>query len=177
MSLEELLRLLVKRGGEMYSGEPVTQLMHGLQCAHLAQRAQEPSSLIAAALLHDLGYLLEDADVPGAERRHELRAAQFLGRWFGPDVIEPISLHVAAKRYLCATEPSYWGTLSGASRTSLKVQGGAYSEEQAKDFIAMPHAPESVRLRRYDDLAKIPGLSVPPAEDYLGILQQVSHCG
>jgi len=76
-------------------------------------------------------------------------------------VLEPIRLHVDAKRYLCATEPSYWAALSEGSQRSLELQGGPFSEAELQSFIAQPFAEEAVRLRRYDDLAKVPGKATP----------------
>lgn len=89
-------------------------------------------------------------------------------------MLEPIRLHVDAKRYLCATEPGYWEGLSPASRHSLELQGGAYAESEAQVFMAQPYAAEAVRLRRYDDLAKVPQKVTPTLDHFLGILAAVS---
>jgi len=80
-----------------------------------------------------------------------------------PDaVLEPIRLHVDAKRYLCRIDAGYWAELSPASQHSLELQGGIFDETQAEAFMQQPYAQEAVRLRRYDDLAKTP-LKVVPA--------------
>ena len=173
--LESLLELLVTRGAAQYGGEPVTQLAHALQTATLAERAGEPAELIAAALLHDLGHFTDGADVEragqGIDDRHELRGLPILERWFGPAVSEPVRLHVEAKRYLCAVDQDYLDELSAASLTSLVLQGGVYTPDQAQAFIRQPHAEAAVRLRRYDDLAKDPRCATAAPAHFLPFLQ------
>src|SRR5205807_794078 len=81
----------------------------------------------------------------------------FLARHFPPAVVDPVGLHVAAKRYLCAVEPKYLEQLSDSSRLSLELQGGPFRAEEVREFRALPHWHEAVRLRRYDDIGKAPG--------------------
>ncbi|MEW6167792.1 MAG: HD domain-containing protein [Pseudomonadota bacterium] len=165
---DALLQVLVERGQGQYGYERVSQLEHALQCAQLAEAAGEPPALIVAALFHDVGHLVDGADVTWLERgrddRHELRAVQRLRRSFGAAVVGPIVRHVAAKRYLCATESGYLEALSEASRASLALQGGPMTPAEAQRFRRQAHAAEAIRLRRYDDAAKLPGRSTPPAE-------------
>ena len=104
---------------------------------------------------------------------HEDVGSRYLERHFPPAVTEPIRLHVASKRYLCAVDPAYLGRLSEASRRSLELQGGPFSAGEAEEFRRGPHAGDAVRLRRYDDLAKVPGLPTPPLEHYRAVLETV----
>ncbi|KDP88788.1 MULTISPECIES: phosphonate degradation HD-domain oxygenase [Cupriavidus] len=159
-------------GTAFYGGEAITQTEHALQCAQLAEQAGDPESLIVASLLHDLGHLVMSEDGT-TDMRHQEVGADLLGVGFGPAVTEPVRLHVAAKRYLCAIDPGYQATLSPASLHSLALQGGPYDAAQAEAFVAHPHGPDAVRLRRYDDLAKVVGLATPPLEYYLPM---VSRC-
>src|SRR6202042_1447751 len=119
----------------------------------------------AAALLHDVGHFtgaISGADLMrGTDNKHSDTGAAWLARWFGPAVTEPVRLHVAAKRYLCAVEPGYADTLSPASVYTLSVQGGPMSEAEAAAFAAGPYAAGAVAVRRWDDAAKDPGADVP----------------
>lgn len=171
--VDEIFDNLAGRGHEIYGGEAVTQLQHALQCATMARRAGATASLVTAALLHDYGHLVVDdgaGDDGAAERGidmlHEEVAAAHLARWFGPAVTEPIRMHVAAKRYLCATNTHYFADLSPASVASLKVQGGPFSAAEAAEFIDAPFARDAVRLRVWDDLAKDIGARTPPLDDF-----------
>lgn len=156
-AVDDILALFRQRGGERY-GERVMQLDHALQCASLAAEAGAADALIAAALLHDYGHLIDDrghmAERDGLDGEHEAVGARALGAWFGPEVTQPVALHVAAKRYLCATSPGYLEALSPASRLSLDLQGGAFTPAEAAAFAALPHADDAVRLRRWDDWGK-----------------------
>jgi phosphonate degradation associated HDIG domain protein len=171
LTLTEIEVLFARRGGEQYSGEPVTQLEHALQCAQLAEAEEAGDELVTAALLHDLGHLLHDLGatptLQGVDDLHQYRALPFLRGLFRDAVIEPVKLHVDAKRYLCAARPGYFDALSDDSKRSLALQGGIFSDAQAGEFIARPGAREAVRLRVWDDLAKTAGLPTPPFAHYL----------
>lgn len=173
----EVERLFRERGSSAYLGEAVSQLEHGLQAAQAAERAGAPPTLIVAALLHDVGHLLhalgEDAADRGIDDRHENLGQRWLDRHFPPEVSEPVRLHVAAKRYLCATETDYWERLSPSSRQSLRLQGGPFSPAEVEAFAALPHAEAAVALRRWDDEAKVPGLVTAPLEHYLVLVTTV----
>ncbi len=173
LSLHDIESLFARRGGEMYSGEPVTQLEHALQTAALAEREGADDELIIASLLHDLGHLLQDlGETPtlrGVDDRHQVAALPFLRGLFGARVLGAIGLHVDAKRYLCATRSGYHDALSADSQRSLALQGGVFDAAQASAFIARPGASDAVRLREWDDLAKIAGAATPPLAHYLGI--------
>ncbi|MBX3585511.1 MAG: phosphohydrolase [Ramlibacter sp.] len=176
LTLTDLERLFDERGTEQYTGEPVTQLEHALQCAMLAERDGADDELVTAALLHDLGHLLHNLGatptLQGVDDVHQYRALPVLRSLFGDGVVDPIKLHVDAKRYLCATRPDYFAALSDDSKRSLALQGGIYSPGQAENFIRMPGAPAAVRLRVWDDLAKVGGLTTPSLAHFLGRAQR-----
>jgi phosphonate degradation associated HDIG domain protein len=171
LTLDEIEQLFAARGGEQYTGEPVTQLEHALQSAALAEAEGADDELVTAALLHDLGHLLHDfGETPtlrGVDDVHQYRALPFLRSLFGENVLGAIAGHVDAKRYLCATRPGYHADLSEDSRRSLQLQGGVFDAAQAAAFIAQPGAGRAVRLRIWDDLAKVEGQSTPPLAHYL----------
>lgn len=157
-TIGDIVSLFQAKGHAQYEGEPVTQLGHALQAAHLAEQAGASSELITAALLHDLGHLLHDyGDTPtqqGLDDLHQYRCLPFLRPLFSTATLEPIRLHVDAKRYLCAREPGYLSALSPDSQRSLVLQGGVFADVQAQAFWALPHAQDAVGLRRWDDIAK-----------------------
>ena len=147
--LDDIEKLYFSRGGLNY-GEGVTQIEHALQSAELAEAQGAPESLIVAALLHDIGDLFEkEGDVAGGkfDDRHESLGARALAELFPEAVWRPVALHVAAKRYLCFMEPQYWAGLSEASKKSLELQGGTFSQEQAQAFERAPYWQEAVLLR------------------------------
>ncbi|MEQ8654685.1 MAG: phosphonate metabolism protein/1,5-bisphosphokinase (PRPP-forming) PhnN [Kiloniellales bacterium] len=167
--LEPLFSLLRDKGGARYGGEAVTQLQHALQAAHLAESAGASDAQIVAALLHDIGHMRIDDEglaARGRDGRHEEAGAAFLRLSFGPSVTEPVRLHVDAKRTLCAIDPNYVASLSPASLTSLRVQGGPYSPRDAEAFRAFPFAEEALALRRWDDLAKDPAATAPDLQHF-----------
>ena len=174
----EIFASFAARGGDHY-GEGVSQLEHALQCAALAEADGAPPPLVIAALLHDYGHLFEGrgeaAEHDGRDARHEAHGARSLRRWFGPEVTHPIALHVAAKRYLCATEPGYAAALSPASVLSLALQGGPFSPEEADRFGARRFAADAVRLRRWDDAGKVAGAPTPTLESYRPLLRRVAR--
>lgn len=169
--------LLENRAKGRYGLAAISQQEHALQAALLAEHDGGPDAMIAAALLHDIGHLVhhlgEDPASEGIDDHHEDLGWKFLRRWFGPEVTEPVRLHVAAKRYLCATEPSYFATLSSDSVRSLELQGGAMSRAEAEAFAALPGAADAVRLRRYDEAAKVAGLATP---DVAHFMPSVARC-
>lgn len=180
--IEDLFRT---KGDRAYSGEPVTQLQHALQCALLAERDDAPPAMVAAALLHDLGHLINDqGETPtlrGIDDRHEFVALPRLRDLFDDDVLLPIRLHVEAKRYLCArgdgrlSGPQYLDSLSADSLRSLQLQGGVFTPAQADAFIAQPYARQAVQVRIWDDLAKQPDCTTPPLAHYLAIARSAAR--
>ncbi|MCA8952517.1 MAG: HD domain-containing protein [Planctomycetes bacterium] len=161
-----------ERGGLCY-GESVTQLEHALQCAAFAEAEMASPALVSAALLHDLGHMLH-LDAARAYRariddRHERIGASFLSTWFGQDVTSPIALHVDAKRYRCHVDPNYRDSLSRQSLVTLELQGGVMTPAEAERFASRPFAADAVRLRRWDDAAKVSNRATPGLEHFLAI--------
>lgn len=173
--IDEILRLFETRGDEAYFGEPVSQKEHALQAAHQAEQEGAPAALVVAALLHDVGHLVHDLPEDIADRgldgRHESAGEAWLTQHFPAEVTEPVKLHVAAKRYLCTVDSEYLAQLSPASVQSLALQGGPFSEAEVCEFEQHQYFREAVRLRRWDDHAKIPGLDVPGLEHYRPTLE------
>jgi phosphonate degradation associated HDIG domain protein len=176
-SVDELFELLQGGGGAAYFGEPVTVLEHCLQAAWFIECGVGGDSLVAAALLHDLGHLLhgegEDAAEHGLDTHHEELAGAALAGRLPESVLDPIRMHVAAKRYLCFADADYLGALSPASVQSLALQGGPMSAAEAEAFLALPYAREALALRRADDAAKVSGLQVPGLAEYRPIVERL----
>jgi phosphonate degradation associated HDIG domain protein len=180
--VSRLAELFDSEGAGDYLGEPVTVAQHLLQAAALAAAAAAPPALVGAALLHDVGHLrgadplADEAELSGrdlmagADNDHGDRGAAWLARWFPPALTEPVRLHVAAKRYLCAAEPGYFAKLSEASVYTLSVQGGPMTEAEARAFAAGPFAADAIAVRRWDDLAKDPDAAVAGFPHYRQLL-------
>jgi predicted HD phosphohydrolase len=150
----------------------VDALAHALQCAQLAEEAGAAAPLVVAALLHDVGHLVAIDDLGDRgelDDAHELRGAAVLLRDFPVAVVEPVRLHVAAKRYLTTVDPLYAACLSTASLHSLAQQGGPMSRAEVARFEALPHARDAVRLRHWDDVAQVPGRQTPALGHYLAL--------
>ena len=181
-----LIHLLNTKGQGDYIGEPISQLEHSLQAAHLAKSNHADEETIIAALLHDVGQFLpaqevksiahevqsmrpsDDSSAGGVGRvGHELIGEEYLRRLgFSEKVSSLVGSHVAAKRYLCAAEPGYHDTISDASKKSLVFQGGPMQGGEFEQWAANPWCTEMCQLRKYDDGAKIVGLEVEPASTY-----------
>lgn len=183
LSTTDIIHLLETRASSQYGREAVSQLEHALQCAQLAEQAGETDATVVAALLHDLGHLIaaEKAERPDDTQQrddlHQYIAIPFLRGLLPDAVLEPIRLHVDAKRYLCGVVPTYWASLSPASKRSLELQGGAYSDLERDAFLAQPYAEEAVRLRRYDDLAKTPNATTPSLAHFQKKLEALATAG
>jgi predicted HD phosphohydrolase len=173
--IEALFDRHARRHGQGELAEPVSALEHALQCAQLAELARAEAPLVAAALLHDIGHFVDaPLGVDGLDDAHELRAIPFLARGFGADVVEPIRLHVQAKRYLVASNPHYAQGLSRASAHALTAQGGPMTADERRWFEDLPFSQQALRLRDWDDHAKAPGKRVPPIGDYMALLRQLA---
>jgi len=163
-----------RRGNESY-GEGVSQLEHAIQCAAFAQRDGASDALIAAAYLHDIGHLLHDLpqDIAdsGVDTQHESTGSAWLSQFFGPELTEPVRMHVAAKRYLAATEEGYFDLLSDASKLSLQLQGGPMAPAQARALEAEPFFAEALRLRRWDEEGKIENYQGPSPAHFEAIVK------
>jgi phosphonate degradation associated HDIG domain protein len=169
--------LFAAEGAGEYLGEAATQAQHMLQAAALAEGAGAAPELVAAALLHDVGHFRGAVSghqlMSGTDNQHGDQGADWLAQWFGPGVTEPVRLHVAAKRYLCAVEPGYFGGLSAASVHTLRIQGGPMTPAQSAEFEASPWCQAALRLRRWDDAAKDPEAIVPAFGYYQRLLRQL----
>ena len=162
--IDEIFEMFDRKGHDHY-GEGVSQLAHALQCAWLAEQAGAGSATVVAALLHDIGHLMEkvgpDAAARGIDGRHEDIGAAWLARRFGPEVTDPVKLHVDAKRYLCAVRPGYYDGLSEASKQSLAVQGGPFSATEAQAFSERRGFEQAIAVRLWDDQGKVLDLATP----------------
>jgi [1-hydroxy-2-(trimethylamino)ethyl]phosphonate dioxygenase len=170
LSTERIFQLLDSRGTGRYGLSAVTQKEHALQSADLATKRGLGDALVIAALFHDLGHLLVGDDVNLAQRGvddlHEETSANALAKLFGNDVAEPVRLHVAAKRYLCAVNPAYYDKLSEDSRQSLLLQGGPMSPLEVAAFDKLEHRAAALALRMIDDEAKVAGQKTPGLDSY-----------
>jgi phosphonate degradation associated HDIG domain protein len=178
LSADEILELYERRGKEMYGAERVSQTEHALQCAMLAAESGASAELIAAALLHDFGHVI--AELPRTFERegddvHQYIAIPFLRGTFVDAVLEPIRLHVDAKRYLCKVERGYRDSLSPASQRSLELQGGSLDAIAADRFLSRPFSWDAIRLRRWDDLAMIAGRPTPSLHDFEPLLRSIAR--
>ena len=177
LSLDDIRGLFEAHGQMAYSGEPVTQLEHALQSGALAESAGASEELVAAAFLHDLGHLLnrqgETPTARGIDDLHQYFALPFLRPVLPEAVLEPIRLHVDAKRCLCAIDEAYFGKLSVDSVRSLELQGGIFSDDEAQVFLSKPYAEDALRLRRWDDLAKEANRETPGLDHYMGVVSRV----
>ena len=179
MSLaDEIVAIYAARGAAAYFGERVSVSEHGLQAAWFAQVQGAAEPLVLAALLHDIGHLLETVPEALAEwtsdAHHEVVGGRWLARHFPPAVSEPVRLHVPAKRYLCATETSYLAELSSASVHTLGLQGGAMTASEVRDFESEPYHLDAVRVRRWDDQGKVAGLRTPDFASYRPLIGRLA---
>lgn len=176
---DEVFTLFERRGSGAYFGEHVSMTEHSLQAAYFAREESAPPVLVLAALLHDIGHLVED--VPNdladwtSDARHEEIGARWLARRLQAGVAEPVRLHVPAKRYLCAIDPGYVAMLSHASLVTLKLQGGPMAPGEVLQFETERFSKEAVRLRRWDDQGKVAGLKTPGLAEYRGLIEEFAR--
>lgn len=177
----DLVGLIEGKGHRRYGLSHLNQRAHALQAGLLAEQAGCSASLITASLLHDIGHMVhdlgEDPAAHGIDDHHEALGHAYLGDHFGPDVTEPVRLHVAAKRYLCATEADYFSRLTADSVRSLVLQGGPMSDTEVAAFRASPYAMDAVRLRRFDEGAKVKDLETPSAEHFAVYMKECVRQG
>ncbi len=176
-TIDQILSIFQERGSESYGSESVTQSEHARQAALLAQEAKAPDALVAAALMHDIGHILGQSPLPSSEAvsyddKHETRGYRWLLEQFGAKVADPVRLHVAAKRYLCTVDPTYASTLSPTSLKSFYDQGGEMNEVEQKKFESETYFQDAILLRRWDDAAKDPTITLPPIEAFSDVLER-----
>jgi len=174
--IDAIFDVFARHGDKLY-GEAVTERMHAVQCASLAQADGRTPTLVAACLLHDIGHLLHDLGEDVAERgidaRHEDQGEAWLHPFFPPEVTEPIRLHVESKRYLAAIDPAYRAQLSTASERSLMLQGGPMDDDEVAAYERGAHYQDAVQLRRYDDMGKDPDAPAIEPERFRAVLEAV----
>jgi phosphonate degradation associated HDIG domain protein len=172
-----LADIFERRGAEEYLGEPVTMAEHMLQGAWFAEQDQASDELVAAALLHDIGHFTSEfgtySPADTKDKHHDDAGAEVLAPFFPPLITECVRLHVAAKRYLCATDPLYHAKLSTASAHTLSLQGGPMSVAEVVEFGRNPFHQEAVRVRLWDEAGKVAGLKTRNFRDYAPLLQRV----
>lgn len=175
--IDFILDLFARRGAREYMGEAVTMSQHMEQSAACAVADGAAENLVIAALLHDIGHFVGEHPIEalenGIDNTHEEVGARYLEPYFPPSITEPIRLHVAAKRYLCATNDEYLGLLSDASVNSLMVQGGPMNTAEIEQFESSPHHKDAVQLRLYDDDGKVAGLVIKPVTEYRQTLESM----
>ena len=172
-----LADIFERRGGEEYLGEPVTMAQHMLQGATLAEKQGLREEVIVAALLHDIGHFTSEFGTyhpdDTTDRHHEDAGAEVLGDFFPTIVTDCVRYHVAAKRYLCATRPSYFDRLSAASIHTLELQGGPMDADEVAAFEANPNLQDIITVRYLDEAGKDPDLETPAFAHFAPMVQRV----
>ncbi|CAK9018460.1 unnamed protein product [Durusdinium trenchii] len=193
-SVDRIFQLFQKHGCGDYIGEEISQLEHALQAADLAQRSGLGQEATIAALLHDVGHLLGMDDPSSARMEdcgvvdHEKLGGQWLqSLGFSQKVCDLVARHVDGKRYLCAVRKDYHKTLSEASKTTLRHQGGpmtaevntaevcvakGYGMEEANAFEKEELHKIIVAMRHWDEAAKVKGKEVPSLETYRELIEK-----
>lgn len=177
--VEFLASIFERRGAEEYLGEPVTIGEHMLQGATIAEQNGQSDEIVVGALLHDIGHFtsefgtftMEDEE----DRHHEDAGAEVLEQFFPKVVTDCCKYHVAAKRYLCATNPTYFERLSEASVHSLNLQGGPMSEQEVKEFEKNPNLKEIIAVRYLDEAGKIAGMETPDFRHFVPRVRRLVH--
>lgn len=175
--VEFIAEIFERRGAEEYLGEPVTMAEHMLQGAHLAEADGASDELVAAALLHDIGHFTSEFGAYSPDdtedKHHDEAGGELLEHFFPPVIVECVRLHVSAKRYLCATDPTYFAKLSPASVHTLSLQGGPMSAAEVAQFRRNPFHNEAVQVRLWDEGGKIAGMKTKSFRDYMPLLERV----
>ena len=175
--MEEIRTIFLSQGDEQYYGEPVSQFEHAAQSAILAEKSGFDDEVQIAAFLHDIGHLLpasseEELMANYGRKDHEGVAADWLrDRGFSEKIVVLVENHVNAKRYLCYANPAYYNHLSDASKQTLEFQGGKMEQEEAEVFEKNPYFDIIIRMRRWDEAAKVEHQQLPDLDYFLGICE------
>ena len=157
----------------LYIGENITISEHMIQSAMIAEKAKSPKNLVCSCLLPDYGhFILEDPDrlvKKKIDGKHEDIGYEYLKKFFKKEVVDPIKYHVLAKRYL-VKEKKYYNSLSDASKISLKLQGGALNKKQSKEFEKKNYFKNSIKLRKFDEVAKKSDIKMKSIIEYKDLL-------
>lgn len=168
----EIISLFKQKGGANYSGEKITQLEHACQAAQLAEKDGNDDEVILAALLHDVGHLLddepeaEDMDGYGVKDHEAIGAEYLLKNGFSEKIATLVKSHVEAKRYLCAVNQHYYDNLSYASKMTLHFQGGPMREDELDAFERNPLKNLIIKMRTWDEEAKRENIPLPDLNVY-----------
>ncbi len=172
-----LLQIFETRGPESYLGESVSMAEHMEQSAACARKDGASDEIVIASLLHDIGHFIGDFELDALEKGqdnfHEDSGALILEQFYPAEISEPVRLHVAAKRYLCTVDDSYYGKLSAASINSFNLQGGKMNADEVAEFEANPHHLAAIKLRHYDDDGKVANLSIHKVGHYKNLLESL----
>ena len=163
-----------KNNKSLYIGEKITMSEHMIQSAMMAEKSKSKDNLVCSCLLHDYGhFILDDPDElvkKNQDGKHEDIGYEYLKNFFKKEVVEPIKYHVLAKRYL-ARNKKYYNRLSGASITSLNLQGGLLNSKEAKLFEEEKFFKESIKLRKFDEAAKKVDIKIKDISEYKNLLK------
>ncbi len=165
---DEIINTFVTKGNSSYAGEAITQIEHAGQTALFAKKDSNDDEVILAAFLHDIGHLIEEdgMDGFGVKNHEEIGAAYLQSKGFSDKIIALVKSHVATKRYLCFANKEYYNQLSEASKTTLVFQGGIMTREEAITFEENPLKNVMIKLRTWDEKAKVQNQTLPNLSDY-----------
>ncbi len=159
-TLQEVFTLYEKFGDADYIGEPVSQIEHMSQAAQLAMKEGFDDEVVLAAFFHDIGHICamqnEATSMGGyGVMSHEKIGGDYLReKGFPERVAQLVENHVRAKRYLTFKYPEYYNSLSEASKKTLEFQGGVMAADEAEVFEKDALFETSIRMRKWDELAK-----------------------
>jgi predicted HD phosphohydrolase len=178
--IRELELLFATAGEQQYYHEPVTHVEHALQCATLAEQENHDADVVVASFLHDVGHIAAPADSPHMNSadggydvgvvEHEVRGREWLlSRGFHPRVGELVESHVASKRYLVATNATYFAKLADDSVRSLVFQGGPMNASEVAEFERRADFARFIALRSFDERGKVSGMRTPPLAHFIAL--------
>jgi phosphonate degradation associated HDIG domain protein len=176
---KSIKELYMTYGNENYDGELISQTSHMVQCAMLAERDGAGLELILGAFLHDIGHLLKQENEDeimgefGAVNHETLGAVYLERKGFSERIVAIVAHHVAAKRFLVATDKTYAEKLSFASAKTLEWQGGAMNKTEIELFKKHPFFEEIIRVRLWDEKAKLMNITLLPLDYYIQLIKDL----